>query len=180
MTIYRKSPTKQLKRGDTLIFSVRGVEYEYSVQTDHLNYNRGSNDKIFEVLCVEDPDKFCSAAYGHEAKNYTFPEPRYEDYAALTRVARALYARIERPNKKVRAEMAAYHRRQTKVVKAEQLAERKQEAAYAKTLRGLSARGRRVAKLLHSDSAMFGCQREDVVALVSALLGENLTRAVES
>lgn len=183
MTTYTKSPTKRLKSGDTLEFNVRGGTYEYEVHEMFLHHKRGNNAIIFEALGIDDKYAFCSAAYGHQAGGGEFPTTRnglQNDLKAITRVVRALYARIEHPSKKDRAEMAAYQRKQVKAAKAQQLAERKQAATFAQIYRRLSARGRRVVKLLQRDDRMFGCQRKDVVKLVSAMLGEDLTSAVKA
>jgi len=77
--------------GDTIDFG----ELKYRISTSFLqNMNQGkSNNEIFDLLEIKDPEKFCEECYGYKPiaklKVYVpmaFPESKEEDYKALSRV----------------------------------------------------------------------------------------------
>lgn len=73
---------------------------------------------------------------------------------------------------KAQAELAKLKERAA--AKAKQAADRKAKAERAKIMRGLSAAGRRVLAMLQAGSASdFGCQRESVIKLASAITGDD-------
>lgn len=99
-TYYRSSTEikgKRLSYGDILVFSKEG-EFEnvgYTVGFRYLNSNTGTNDQIFDLLQVKDPKKFAEDCYGYESNAGVFPECKYRDYEALTRIAIALFKLCE-------------------------------------------------------------------------------------
>lgn len=92
-------------------------------------------------------------------------EPRMLELAApLTKEQRAI-AKAEAELAKLKERAAA---------KAKQAADRKAKTERAKIMRGLSAAGRRVVAMLQAGSASdFGCQRESVIKLASAITGDD-------
>ncbi len=88
-TTFKKSielKGKTLSNGDTVILS----QMEHYVTDSYLNNNDGSNDRIFDVLGIEDNDAFCSKYYGYLTEGGYFPQSNEEDYIALTKVTIAL------------------------------------------------------------------------------------------
>lgn len=84
------------KKGDKVIFNVRGKSYEYEVCGAFLCGLDmcSTNDIIFKALNIETPVNFCTAAYGYTANpvggNGAFPECKDNDIEALNRVIEAL------------------------------------------------------------------------------------------
>ena len=99
-TYYRSSTEiegKRLSYGDILVFSKEG-EFEnvgYKVGFWYLTSNTGTNDQIFDLLQVKDPKKFAEDCYGYKSNAGVFPECKYRDYEALTRIAIALFKLCE-------------------------------------------------------------------------------------
>lgn len=85
---------KTLAKGDTVIFTKDGKQYEYKVESCYLRYPDGLNDEIFTVLGL-DKRKFCENVYGYEAMAGSWPDTRIDDYPALTRAVVKLYEIIE-------------------------------------------------------------------------------------
>jgi len=71
-------------------------EYGYSFNHSHLNKRDGNNDIIFKKLWIKDPYSFCSERYWYKTDSWLFPSARIGDYAALKRVALAIYDIIEK------------------------------------------------------------------------------------
>lgn len=93
MQIYKTSRElegRQLERMDQLVFG----EYTYAVCSNYLTNREGPNQKIFEAISVE-KNIFCTKAYGYEADTGDCPECHEGDYAALTRLAIAIFRRLE-------------------------------------------------------------------------------------
>lgn len=113
------------------------------------------DDQRSGCLQVED-------AYG--TRGWRFPSHFEMAKAPLTKAQRAIA--------KKEAELAALKASAEK--KAKQAAGRKAKAERAKIMRGLSAAGRRVVAMLQAGSAEdFGCQRESVIKLASAITGDD-------
>lgn len=92
-----------LSTEDYIIFDVGGDKLKYRVGVSHLTCVGHTNDKIFTYLGIEsykDISKFCSDAYGYKASDGIFPQSLSMDYAALTRVAVALFDEIKKVNNK--------------------------------------------------------------------------------
>lgn len=85
----------ELHQDDTVVFTVGGASFRHNVNDDHLSYERGSNDRIFDKLGVN-AEEFCSQAYGYEHEGGLWPESHYHDFAALTRAVEAVYIEIAR------------------------------------------------------------------------------------
>lgn len=84
---------KELQQGDRIVFKVEDKEYEYTVSDSFLNYPRGDNDAIFTALGLDRTDKIdlASDQYGYNADNGDWPEYKNTDFAAATRLVKALY-----------------------------------------------------------------------------------------
>lgn len=87
---FRELNGKILRGGDNLFFKDR----VYNVRGRYLNYS-GGNNAIFSDLGLGDGIDFCSEAYGYKALSGGFPECNTDDYQALTKVALALFKKIE-------------------------------------------------------------------------------------
>lgn len=120
---------------------------------------------------------FCSAAYGYPSDGGDWPECKTGDTGALTRVARAVF-KLAGGKGATRA-IAAARRDAAAAIKAEAAAKKRAEAAKAKRLRALPPIARAVVVALNRDREAFGCQREHVAALASALCGHDITALVE-
>lgn len=81
---------EQLKEGDIVIFTIKGKKYKYIVYRNFLKEEYACNDKIFIALKL-DKVKFANYAYGYESLGGNWPESRYRDFAALTRLVEALF-----------------------------------------------------------------------------------------
>ena len=99
----RPKPLKY-KKGDEVIFKVRGKSYKYEVYDNFLCCKDicTSNDIIFKALNIETPVNFCTAAYGYAADPVagegSFPECFVDDIAALNRVIEALQTECDHAN----------------------------------------------------------------------------------
>lgn len=80
---------------DVVYFHTRGKTLRYSVQSAHLANTTGSiNAEIFSILDIN-KEIFCSTYYGYRTGGGDWPTCEQKDYAALTRVVKALYREIE-------------------------------------------------------------------------------------
>lgn len=84
---------KELEHGDRIVFRVEDKVYEYIVSDCFLNYPRGDNDAIFIALGLDKTDKIDLASdnYGYRSDQGDWPEYRNTDFAAATRLVKALY-----------------------------------------------------------------------------------------
>jgi hypothetical protein len=69
----------------------------YIVKERYLCNSRANNNtKVFEMLGIDNPRKFCQSHYGYEISGglstTSWPEYERQDYAAATRVVKALFA----------------------------------------------------------------------------------------
>lgn len=82
---------EQLKEGQEVIFTIKDTDYIYTVYTEYLN-SQGlfRNDKIFEDLGLNKIN-FCSDCYGYDPYDGDWPESKFNDFTALTRVVEALF-----------------------------------------------------------------------------------------
>lgn len=67
---------------------------KFIVRSTYLSGDGCENDKIFKLLGL-DKYKFCRECYGYDEKDGQCPECHSEDYQALTRLALAIFAKIE-------------------------------------------------------------------------------------
>ena len=82
---------EQLKEGQRIVFTIKDKNYKYEVCTNYLQKLEGGyNDKIFLDLKL-DTKKFANSAYGYDSDEGDWPESRFEDFAALTRLVEALF-----------------------------------------------------------------------------------------
>ena len=82
---------EQLKEGQRIVFTIKDKNYKYEVCTNYLQKLEGGyNDKIFLDLKL-DTKKFANSAYGYDSDEGDWPESRFEDFAALTRLVKALF-----------------------------------------------------------------------------------------
>ena len=87
-------PTKTLERGDTVVFTIRGHNYEHTVESDHLSCSHYDNSKVFELLGLDRYD-FAKKAYGYESSTASlWPEFRSGDFEAATRIVWHLFVVI--------------------------------------------------------------------------------------
>lgn len=103
MAIYRSlrdfaSDEVLLKEGDQVFFSVLPPTLRYTVRQNHLSASDGLNDAIFDAMSILKIG-FCNEAYGYENTGGSliggWPEARWHDFAALTRVVKKLFTLIE-------------------------------------------------------------------------------------
>ncbi len=165
--IITSHPTKTLKHGDTVKFKVGKETYVYSVSESHLHGSAG-NSQIFRALGIERKGTFASKAYGYEDHGGDWPEAKGGDFKALTRLVRALYAKIKPATK---AEIAA---EKAEAAKAAEL-KRTKNARKAK----LSEPVQRVIGLFSEHYELFGCQKTSVIKLVEAMFGEKFAEFIE-
>lgn len=103
-TSYNQLKGKEVCNFDSIIFNIKGEEYRYCVTHAYLSNLIDFNDKIFKNLKI-DKWEFCKDIYGYIPTNYSsynidrsFPESKYNDYGALTRVTLALFKICEKIN----------------------------------------------------------------------------------
>ena len=84
---------KELKEDDYVYFTVADKVYEYKVSGSFLNYPRGDNDAVFDALEIgrEQKLELASQHYGYRSDQGDWPEYRGGDFAAATRLVKALY-----------------------------------------------------------------------------------------
>ena len=91
---------KTLEKGDTVIFNVLGEEIEYTIWLIWLHCCVASraNDHIFDKLKL-DKLKLATECYGYKPLKAPlegdWPEYKYKDYKAATRLVKRLYEIIE-------------------------------------------------------------------------------------
>ena len=97
---------KELSNSNTVIFNVNNNEYRYYVTHAYLLNLDGYNDEIFRELQIN-KWKFCRRIYGYIPTNFnqsdrstnkSFPECRYNDYTALTKITVELFRLCEKIN----------------------------------------------------------------------------------
>lgn len=82
---------EQLKEGQEVIFTIKDKNYIYIVYSQYLRIkNLDYNYQIFTDLKL-DKFEFCSDCYGYKSDIGGWPESKYKDYTALTRVVEALF-----------------------------------------------------------------------------------------
>ena len=81
---------EQLKEKQKVVFTIKDKNYKYEVYKSFLKEESAYNDQIFIDLKI-DKVKFADSAYGYTSSNDNWPESRYEDFAALTRLVEALF-----------------------------------------------------------------------------------------
>ena len=82
---------EQLKKGQEIIFTIKDKNYIYIVYPEHLCIKGPEfNDLIFKDLKLNQ-FKFCSDCYGYKSDIGGWPESKYKDYSALTKVVEALF-----------------------------------------------------------------------------------------
>lgn len=94
MAKYRSSRElegRQIEYNDILVFG----RMTYDVSSSYLSFMEGHNGEIFRHIGEGDGIKFCSEAYGYPAKEGHCPECYRNDYAALTRLAVAIFRKLE-------------------------------------------------------------------------------------
>lgn len=84
-----------LNPGDIVYFYINNIQLKYYVQSNHLtNTKNWYNAEIFSILGIK-KDDFCKRHYGYPPYEAAWPACKSGDFAALTRVVRALYLEIE-------------------------------------------------------------------------------------
>lgn len=152
---------RELKVGDTVkIIDNRGGDVEY------MGLQIG---QIGTVIRVE-PD-YCSGGLPYQVDfDGHHMWPRLDQIQSA--MTRGRLSSDDRAIAKAESELAKLKERAA--AKAKQAADRKAKAERAKIMRGLSAAGRRVVAMLQAGSASdFGCQRESVIKLASAITGDD-------
>lgn len=85
---------------DTVYFYINGRQLKYSVHSDYLaNELNCENREIFSILGINKED-FCRWHYGYTPYGGNWPISKVADFAALTRVVKALYLEIKRKKEK--------------------------------------------------------------------------------
>lgn len=103
-TSYNQLKGKEVCNFDFIIFNIKGKEYRYYVTHAYLSNLVDFNDEIFKNLKINKWE-FCKDIYSYIPTNYSsynidrsFPESKYDDYGALTRVTLALFKICEKIN----------------------------------------------------------------------------------
>ena len=81
---------EQLRERDIVIFTIKDKKYEHVVHNSFLALEKDDNDRIFLDLKL-DKVKFANYAYGYESQGGDWPQSRFKDFAALTRLVEALF-----------------------------------------------------------------------------------------
>lgn len=84
---------KELKENDKIYFVVDSEVHQYVVQASFLNHTSMGNDAIFDALEIgrEQKLELASDQYGYDTDNGDWPEYKRGDFAAATRLVKALY-----------------------------------------------------------------------------------------
>lgn len=84
---------KELKENDKIYFTVDDEVHQYIVQASFLNHTSMGNDAIFDALEIgrEQKLELASQHYGYRSDQGDWPEYRGGDFAAATRLVKALY-----------------------------------------------------------------------------------------
>ena len=105
-TSYNQLKGKELSNFDTVIFNVNNNEYRYYVAHAYLSNLYSYNDEIFKELQINKWE-FCRKIYDYIPTNFnradrstsrSFPECRYNDYTALTKITVELFRLCEKIN----------------------------------------------------------------------------------
>jgi hypothetical protein len=84
-----------LQANDSVYFYINDQQLKYSVIYNHLSNDfKCNNSEIFSILDI-DRHAFCDYHYGYHNQGGDWPTCKPEDFAALTRVVKALYQEIE-------------------------------------------------------------------------------------
>ena len=82
---------------DEVQFHFKEQTYYYYYNLTHLTNKKGSNNLILSKLGLDTDEskvRFCSTAYGYEARDNIFPECKTQDFDALDRGVEAINKRI--------------------------------------------------------------------------------------
>jgi len=84
---------KELKENDKVYFTVDGEVHQYIVGTTFLNHTTRGNDAIFDALGFERKGRLALASghYGYRSDQGDWPEYKHADFAAATRLVKAVY-----------------------------------------------------------------------------------------
>lgn len=84
---------KELKENDKVYFTVDHEVHQYIVGTTFLNHTTRRNDGIFDALKMTREENLALASnhYGYRADQGDWPEYKSNDFAAATRLVKALY-----------------------------------------------------------------------------------------
>ncbi len=83
-----------LQLSDIVEFTVNKEIIKYYVWLRFLN-TKGNNNKIFEILEIDDKYELAEKAYRYKATEHQWPESKDNDFPALTRLVKELYLIIE-------------------------------------------------------------------------------------
>ena len=89
---------KGVKFGDDIVFQVGSETYYYCVHDRFIRNRYGTNEQIFNVLCIE-KKCFCDHAYGYDSIPGDCPECKPYDYAAILNLIKALFYAIREQKK---------------------------------------------------------------------------------
>ena len=81
---------EQLKEGQEVIFIIKSKKYKYEVWETFLKEEHSYNSQIFLDLKL-DKVKFANSAYGYDSDGGDWPNSKFRDFAALTRLVEALF-----------------------------------------------------------------------------------------
>lgn len=101
MAIYKSSKElegKILSFDDVLEYVTNSSSSKlvYKVRETYLeNFSVGDNSEIFKQLAIKSKSEFAKKCYGYESKLGIFPDCKFRDYKALTRIAIALFKLCE-------------------------------------------------------------------------------------
>ena len=84
---------KELKENDKVYFTVDHEVHQYIVGATFLNHTTRRNDGIFDALELERKEKLALASehYGYKVHQGDWPDYKPGDYAAATRLVKAVY-----------------------------------------------------------------------------------------
>ena len=85
----------EYKIGSQVSFKIKGETYIGIIKDCYVSVSYG-NDVIFKMLDIPDKYAFCDKYYGYRSeRSCDWPEYRFGDIAAVTRVINALQAMIK-------------------------------------------------------------------------------------
>lgn len=84
---------KELDHGDKVSFKVGDKVHEYTVSITFLNHETARNEVVFNALGMTREQRLAIASqhYGYRADQGDWPEYKSNDYAAATRLVKAVY-----------------------------------------------------------------------------------------
>ena len=86
----------EYKIGSQVSFKIKGNTYIGIIKNYYVSFNHIDNDIIFKLLDISDKETFCDKYYGYESeRDCDWPEYKFRDIAAVTRVINALQAMIK-------------------------------------------------------------------------------------